>query len=161
PWLIVGLFGAASVSFLMSRFERALSEDLSLAFFLPAIVYMSDAVGTQTETMIVRNMATKRIRFAVYLVKEFFLGLALGVIFGILLGGFAFVWLHDSKVALSVGLAMFANILVAPLIALAIPTFIRHAHKDPALGAGPFTTIIQDAISVVIYFMIATAIIFH
>ena len=63
PWLIIGLVGGTLASFLVSRFEEILSQNISLAFFLPLIVYMSDAVGTQTETIFVRNLAKGKVNF--------------------------------------------------------------------------------------------------
>lgn len=161
PWLIIGLLGAIGISLLMSKFEAALSKHLALAFFIPAIVYMSSAVGTQTEMIYVRNMARKRVRLHTYLVKEFALGLLLGLILGVLSYLFVAVWLGDARVAMSVGLAMLINITLAPVVALCVTSTIKREHSDPAIGAGPFVTVIQDAISILIYFIIATGIIFH
>lgn len=161
PWLLVGLIGAIGMSFMVSRYEDALSHHVALAFFLPAIVYMSSAVGTQTEMIYVRNMARKRVRLHTYIVKESLLGVFLGLILGALAGSIANMWIGDPRVAWSVGLAMFVNISIAPLIALLITSSLKKEHTDPALGAGPFVTIIQDALSILIYFFIATVIIFR
>ncbi|MBI4994950.1 magnesium transporter [Candidatus Peregrinibacteria bacterium] len=160
PWLIVGLLGGIGASYLMSRFETILSKNISLAFFVPFIVYMSDAVGTQTETIFVRNMAKGKPHFAIYIIKEFFLGIILGILFGSATGLFAYAWLGDPKTALTVGLAMLVNVAAAPVIALIIPEILFKEHTDPALGGGPFTTIVQDILSILIYFLIASAIIF-
>lgn len=160
PWLAVGLLGGIGASYLVSRFEIILSQNISLAFFLPFIVYMSDAVGTQTETIFVRNMTKGRSHFVIYIVKEFFLGIILGVLFGGATGLFAYAWLHDPKTAWTVGVAMLANVAAAPVIALIIPEILFKEHTDPALGGGPFTTIIQDILSILIYFLIASVIIF-
>lgn len=160
PWLVVGLLGGIGASFIVSRFEDIISKNISLAFFVPFIVYMSDAVGTQTETIFVRNMSKGKPHFIIYIVKEFFFGLILGVLFGGATGLFAYIWLHDPKIAWTVGLAMLANVAAAPIIALIIPEILFKEHTDPALGGGPFTTIIQDILSILIYFLIASVIIF-
>lgn len=160
PWLIVGLIGGIAAAIFTSQFEKVLARNLSLAYFIPVIVYMADAIGTQTEAVYVRNLTREKIHFFKYLFKEILLGLFLGVIFGICLGVFALIWFKSASIALTVGFAMFASMATAPAIALIVPTILQKEHKDPALGAGPFTTAVQDLISISIYFLIASVIIF-
>ena len=160
PWLAAGLVGGILTSFIVSKFEKILASDIRLAFFIPVIVYMSDAVGTQTEAIYVRRLAKKGVSFSAYLFKETMLGLSLGLLFGLAIGVVARVWLGSSQVAWTVALAMFLNVTIAPVLALIVPTILNKEHTDPALGAGPFATIIQDLISLMIYFLIAAIIIF-
>ncbi len=161
PWLFVGLIGASLVSFLVSRFEVALSRDIHLAFFLPAIVYMSDAIGTQTESIYVRNVAREQINYSAYVIKEFLLGVSIGALFGLISGGVAYLWLNDSRVSLTVGVAMCVAITIAPLVSLLLASILQREHADPALGAGPITTAIQDLLSIFIYFTVASLILFQ
>lgn len=160
PWLLIGLAGGIIATIFSSRFEQLLSSHISLAFFIPVIVYMADAVGTQTETIYVRNVAREKIHLSTYMFKEFLVGMLLGTLFGILIGGFAYYWFVSAEIGLTVGFAMFVNIAAAPIVALVIPSLLQKEHTDPALGAGPFTTVIQDLLSLLIYFAIATLIIF-
>ena len=160
PWLIVGLFGGMIVTFIVSRFEVVLSNNLQLAFFIPIIVYLSDAVGTQTETIYVRNLSKFKDNFYKYLAKEIFVGGSLGIILGTLVGIASFLWLRSIETAFSVGLAMLINIVIAPIVAIIIPEILFKEKVDPALGGGPFTTIIQQAISLSVYFFVAMVIIF-
>lgn len=158
PWLLLGLVGSIAVAFLVSRFEAALARDIHLAFFLPGIVYMSDAIGTQTESIFVRNVAREKINFSMYVVKEFLLGISIGGLFGLMSGGIAYGWLGDSRIALTVGVAMFVTITIAPLVSLLLASLLQREHTDPALGAGPLTTVVQDLLSIFIYFTIASLI---
>lgn len=87
-------------------------------------------------------------------------GLFFGLFFGLLLGLFAKLWVKSDTVALTVGTAMFINGSIAPVVALIVPEIIYKEHKDPALGAGPFTTIVQNIISLSVYLAVATLIIF-
>lgn len=160
PWLSLGLIGGIFVSIVVSKYERILQADVRLAFFIPLIVYLSDAVGTQTETIFVRHLKKTGKGFLKYLAKETFLGLSLGLTFGVVTGLFAYYWLGSPAVGLTVGLAMFANLSLAPALATIIPELLYKEHTDPALGAGPLATIIQDMISLLIYFVIASLIIF-
>lgn len=160
PWLLLGLVGGIIATLLVSYFEETLSQNISLAFFLPVIVYMSDAIGTQTENIYVRHLAKFKDTFLAYMAKEILIGLTFGAIFGLLLGLFAFFWLNQATVALTVGVAMLINGTIAPVMALIVPEIIFKEHKDPALGAGPFTTIVQNIISLSVYLLVATIIIF-
>ena len=159
PWLILGLLGGILATLLVSRFENILSKNISISFFLPVIVYMSDAIGTQTETIYVRNLAKFKDNFFKYLFKEMLVGLSFGLLFGILIAFFAQIWLGSTQVALTVGLAMFINAAIAPIVALLVPEILFKERIDPALGGGPFTTVIQDIISLLIYLTVAVLII--
>ena len=159
PWLILGLFGGVVASVLVSRFEDILSNNIRLAFFVPVIVYMSDAVGTQTEVMYVRSLARSKVSFYKNIIKEMQIGVLLGAILGAFITLAVWIWLKDIEVAASVGLAMLINVTISPVLALITPQILFKEHSDPALGAGPITTIIQDAISLLIYFLVATSII--
>lgn len=159
PWLAVGLAVGSLTTVLISRFEIVLASEVRLAFFIPIIVYLSGAVGTQTETIYVRNLGRRQIKLSAYIAKEMALGLILGAIFGSLTWLFALAWLRSAAIASTVGLAMFASISAATLIALAVASLLNKEHQDPALGAGPFTTVLQDLVGLLIYFFIASAII--
>ena len=161
PWLFVGLIGGIAAAIFASQFEKILANNLSLAYFIPVIVYMADAVGTQTEEVYIRNLSREKIHFFKYLMKEIILGLFLGLIFGICFGIFALIWFKSASIALTVGFAVFASMAIAPAIALIMPTILQKEHKDPALGSGPFTTVVQDLISLSIYFLLASVIIFR
>lgn len=160
PWLLLGLGGGLITIIIISKFEAILSADIRLAFFIPIIVYLSDAVGSQTETIYIRAIAKSKVHFLNYVLKESLVGLALGVLFGLCLGVFAAYWVNSIPIAFTVGLATLINLTLAPILAVVIPSLIRRQHSDPALGAGPVATIIQDLLSLLIFFFIASVIIF-
>lgn len=160
PWLVLGLLGGIIASVVVSKYEQILEADLRLAFFIPLIVYLSDAVGTQTETIFIRRLKRTGKGFFPYLWKETFLGLSLGLIFGLVTGIFAYYWLGSPSIALTVALAMLINLSLAPMLATIIPELLYKEHSDPALGAGPLATIIQDLISLLVYFLFASLILF-
>ena len=160
PWLIVGLLGGLTASFMVSRFQYLLEAKLQLAFFIPVIVYLSDAVGTQTETIYIRNLSIFKDNFYKYLAKELLVGSYLGAILGLLIGAAAFFWLKSIETAITVGVATLVNVTIAPAVAIIIPEILFKEHVDPALGGGPFTTVVQDFISLLIYFSVASLIVF-
>lgn len=161
PWLILGLLGGIMATIFSASFEELLAKNIQLAFFIPIIVYMADAIGTQTQTVYVRNMGKRRDIFRKYVFKEFLLGILLGILFGCIIGLFSYVWFQSFKTSLTIGLSMSATMATAPLLGIIIPELIRKIHKDPAVGAGPFTTVLQDLLSLLIYFSIATTILFQ
>jgi magnesium transporter len=160
PWLFAGLIIGAMMTVFVSRFENILSSHLQLAFFIPFIVYISDAVGAQTEIIYVRNLKRGASNLTTYVIKELLFGIITGLLFGVLVGIFAYIWLHSASVALTVGLSMAASISTATMLALVVPAILQRERTDPALGTAPLTTVIQDTISLMIYFFIASAIIF-
>lgn len=158
PWLILGLVGGMLATSIVGSFEKALQREVSLAFFIPVIVYMSDAVGTQTETLFIRGLALGKIDMVKYLLREAAVGLSIGFICSVLLFVFAFLWLSSVTVAVIVGTAMFASISSATFIAVFIPWLFAKSKRDPAFGSGPFATVLQDILSLLIYFLIASVI---
>ncbi len=160
PWLAIGLIGGLAATLLASRFQAVLAENIHLAFFIPIIVYMADAVGHQTESVYIENITRRKVHFHVYLLKEFILGNVMGALFGLCTGLFAYMWFNSLETALSVGYAMFVTMGIAPIVALIIPTILWREHEDPAVGSGPFVTVIQDLVSLLIYFFVATVIVF-
>ncbi len=161
PWLAIGLLGGIGATILASSFEKVLEKNLYLAFFIPVIVYMADAMGHQTQSVYIRNLTRKRTHISIYLIKEFVLGNLLGLFFGICTGIFAYLWFKSVDTTFAVGLSMYVTMAIAPIIGLLVPTLLWKEHKDPAVGAGPFATVIQDLLSLLIYFFIASVIVFR
>lgn len=161
PWLILGLIGGMLATVVVDSFEQALKKEIALAFFIPVIVYMSDAVGTQTETIFIRSLSLEELDIRKYILRESLVGLAMAFILSILIFIFTVVYLQSIEVAAIVGLAMLASIFAAVFIAILIPWMLSKFQKDPAFGSGPFATIIQDILSIIIYFTVATLILFR
>lgn len=155
PWLVVGFGGGLLASIIVSRFETSLRENIALAFFIPVVTYMSDAIGTQTETILVRALTNLQFNIAKYVWRELFVGAIIGSILGIVAGIFAYFISASSDIAFIVGLSLFLSMTVAAVLACATPLVLRSLGKDPAVGSGPFTTAIQDVVSLTIYFTVA------
>lgn len=159
PALVLGLLLGIGISFVTANFEKVLATNIHVAFFMPFIVYIADAIGTQTESIYSRDLRTGKAKFYNYLYKEFALGIFFGIIFGVASGAIAMLWLGDKLLASSVSLAAFIAIGTAPLVALLVTQSFQYAHKDPAAGSGPIATVIQDMLSIVIYGIVTSIII--
>ena len=159
PSLFIGLVLGIALSFVTSSFEEVLSKNISVAFFIPFIVYLADSVGTQTQSIYVRDLRTGKANFKKYLIKESLLGLIFGITFAVITIPIILLWFKSVVLASVVAISIFATISSAPLIALVITEILELEHTDPAVGAGPIATVIQDTISILLYGLIASAII--
>ncbi len=159
PWLAIGLVGGMLAGVVASMFEESLKREVTLAFFLPLVVYMADAIGTQTETILVRRMVYGRVSLLTQLWREALLGLLIGLTIGG--AAWAGLWLVDGRehVAAVVALTILCTSIVATLIASLLPWILDRLNIDPAMASGPVATVLQDLLSVAIYLGIATAII--
>lgn len=153
PWLIIGLVGSALATFVMSRFEAALSEKLALAFFVPALVYLTDAIGTQTEAVTVRGLSLAHVGIGRLLGGE----LRTGLLIGLVLGGLTFpaVWwaFGEVRLAFAVAGSLFVAGGLAASIGLLLPWLLSRMHLDPAFGSGPLATVVQDVLTLLTYFL--------
>ncbi len=156
PWLIVGLLGAVLAAEIVGAYESALEANVALAFFLPGIVYMADAVGTQTETLVVRGFSVG-VPLGRFVVRELATGLLVGTVLAMLLLPVVLLRWGDARVALSVAFALFAACSVATGIAMTLPAALDRVGVDPAFGSGPLATVVQDLLSILIYFAVASA----
>lgn len=158
PWLVIGLLGGLIASLVVSEFETTLRENIALAFFIPVIAYMSDAIGTQTETVFIRALSNLQFSITKYISREIMVGAILGSAFGILAGVAGFLIGGSLKIGEVVGISLFLSMTVATGLACVTPITLRKLKQDPAVGSGPFTTALQDIVSLVIYFTVATII---
>ena len=116
PWLIVGMAGSAIATATVARFEAALTAHIAVAFFVPAIVYLADAVGTQSEVITVRGLSLTDGRIASLLLSELGTSALTGTALGLL--AYPMVWLAFGSTALAATVAI--ALTVASLFATAI-----------------------------------------
>ncbi|MDO8493210.1 MAG: magnesium transporter [bacterium] len=156
PPLAIGFVLGILLPFIISRFEELLTRDIRIAFFIPFIIYMADAVATQTESIYIRDLKTGKASFKKYLLKESFVGLILGLVSGVIGGIVAFLWFKSMPLAYTVAFGMLGAIVVAPIVALTVVEILELEHTDPAVGSGPIATVIQDSLSILIFGLIAS-----
>jgi magnesium transporter len=156
PWLLLGLAGSMIATLVVAAFERSLESRVALAFFIPGIVYLADAIGTQTEAIAVRGLSLSRAPLATLVGGEVRTGLLIGLVLGAC--ALPLVWLAfaDLRLALAVSLSILAAGTLATTVGLLLPWALERLGRDPAFGSGPIATIIQDVLSLLIYFVIAT-----
>lgn len=157
PWLFVGLLGGILVASVIGLFESALKENIILAAFIPLIVYMSDAVGTQMEAFIVRDLAiSPSFNFPLYLKRH----LSVVALIALTMSGALYLYsifsFGHTALAYVLSIALFATIISSVLTGLLVPYAASKMRIDPADVSGPIATTLQDFLSILIYFSIAT-----
>ncbi|MBQ0924950.1 magnesium transporter [Saccharopolyspora endophytica] len=158
PWLLLGLAGALFAALIVGAFERQMERQVLIAFFVPGVVYLADAIGTQTEALIVRGLSVG-VSISRVALREIVTGGMLGLLLAVLaLPLVALIW-NNVEVALAVSVALFAAASVSTFVAMALPWLFHRLDKDPAFGSGPLATVVQDLLSVSIYFVVATAVV--
>jgi magnesium transporter len=157
PWLLLGLAGALLAAYAVGLFEKQLQANVMIAFFIPGIVYLADAVGTQTETLVIRGLSVG-VPIRQVLRREILTGLAIGLTLSIAFFPFGLWWWGSAAIVVTVVLSIFAACATANLVAMALPWMFHRAGIDPAFGSGPMATVIQDLLSIVIYLALASVI---
>lgn len=159
PWLLVGLALSTAATATMASFEHALKANIIISFFIPALVYLADAVGTQTEAVVVRGLSLRMRPLGPLLAGEMATGALIGLPLALLT--FLGIWLvfEDFRLAAGVSAALFAASTIASILGLLLPWLLARVGTDPAFGSGPVATIIQDVLTIAIYFAVMTIVI--
>jgi magnesium transporter len=155
PWLLLGLVGAMASAGLVGSFEEQLRRNLLIAIFIPGIVYMADAVGTQTETILIRGLSLG-VPIRQVFARELVTGVLVGVVVAAAFYPLALLAWGDARVVLAAALSLVAACSTATLVAMGLPYFFARLGKDPAFGSGPLATVVQDLLSILVYFAIAS-----
>ena len=119
----------------VGAFEDELRTQVLLAFFLPAVVYMADAVGTQTETVVIRGMALGVPIRAIF-VRELVTGLVIGALLGALFFGFTALFWGDERVAAAVAISLGISCSIATVVAMALPYGLARLGPRSGLRVG-------------------------
>ncbi|CAM3769040.1 magnesium transporter [Mesobacillus thioparans] len=160
PWLIILLFLGMFTASLIGRFEETLDQVAILAVFIPLIAGMAGNTGTQALAVAVRGIATgdleKENKWSIIL-REAGTGLITGAVCGILVAFVVYFWKGEFFLGVLVGISIFVTLIFATLAGSLVPLLMHRLKIDPAVASGPFITTINDIISILIYFGIATA----
>jgi magnesium transporter len=160
PWLLVLILTAAVSVQVLNYFEETLEAVVTLALFIPLLIGTGGNVGAQSSTMVVRAMALDQVRFRDFL-TVLFREVRVGLILGLMLGAIAVLpvsLVFDSKIGLVLSLSMLSICTFGALSGAALPLLAKRFGIDPAVASAPIITTLVDAIGLVIYFLIAKAV---
>ncbi|HDP73985.1 MAG TPA: magnesium transporter [Candidatus Woesearchaeota archaeon] len=162
PWLLIGLVGILAGAGFMGLYEKTLEEHIILAFFIPAIVYLTGAIGAQLVTLCVRDLAThgKKLNKAKYFLRQTYIAFALGIIISLITYLSILLFWGEAYIGLVIAFALLVSVILTNFTALGTTLIIDKLGKDPAFGSGPFATVISDVLSIVIYLVVASIMLF-
>jgi len=158
PFLLITLFGTMFAGTVIAGFEETLASVTALAFFIPVVMAMGGNVGSQSSTIFTRALALGQIdtlKFLKQWRKEVFVGLAMGLILGLLAGGVVYLWQSNLDLTIIIGSAIALSITLATALGFMIPFLLMKLGVDQAAGAIPFITTIQDILGLLVYFSLA------
>ena len=163
PWLMLLMLSATLTGAIISKYEEALSHLVILTAFIPMLMGTAGNAGGQSSVTVIRALSLGDIEpgdiFRV-LWKELRVSFLCGVSLAIV-GYFKAMWIDgaDPLVALVVCITLFATVVSAKLVGCCFPVLIKKIGFDPAVVASPFITTVIDALALVVYFAVATAVI--
>ncbi len=149
PWLVVNLFTAVMVSFVIGLFNATIEQMVALAVLMPIVASMGGNAGAQTMTVTVRALAMRELdggRLRRLIRREMVVGVVNGVIFAILIGLVTVLRYSNVQLGIVIALAMIINMMVAGTFGILIPLTLERLKADPAIASAVFVTTVTDVI---------------
>ena len=162
PWLLLLMISATFTGMIITGFEDALSKLVILTAYIPMLMDTGGNSGSQASVSVIRSLSLNEVEFKdVFRVlwKEFRVSILCGLSLAAV--GFVKLMLLDQvgiQVALVVSVTLTLTVIAAKLIGCSLPLLAKKIGLDPAVCASPFITTMVDALSLLIYFGIATAV---
>jgi len=159
-WLLVLAIGAALTVQVLDVFESTLAEVVTLALFVPLLIGTGGNTGNQAATTVTRALALNDVTprdIAKIVAREFQVGLSLGLILGGV--GFAITSvIFEPSIGAVIGLTLLSVCTMAATVGGVMPLLAKSVGADPAVFSNPFITTFVDATGLVVYFLIAKAV---
>lgn len=159
PWLLFNLLAATICSIVTGFFEHTLEKFIILPIIMPIIASMSGSSGSQTVTLTIRALATRRLteqNARRILMKELFRGFINGVILSTVSLIVIMLRFHDFKIEVIFVVSMIMMSVIAPFIGAFIPIVLNRLKADPAVSSSILTSATTDILSALIFLGLAT-----
>ncbi|MBO5434794.1 magnesium transporter, partial [bacterium] len=159
PWLFITLLGEFVAVNVAHHFDHTIAALPIVAIFMPLLAGLGGNIGTQSITLMVRGLSTGQVTMssAVYhIIREMFVGLIIGSIFGLMVTFATFGWQHSIELGVVVGIAMMINMTMATIIGTFTPFALKSMKFDPAVASGPVIATTIDVVGLVVYFTLVS-----
>ncbi len=161
PWLLLLMISATFTTLIISSFESALAAQLVLTSFIPMIMGTGGNSGSQSSVTTIRGLSLDEIEFSDIL-KVIWKETRVAILCGLTLAVanfFKLILFEGVEVAISltISLTLLITVLVAKVIGSSLPMLAKKIGFDPAVMASPLITTMVDALSLLVYFTTATA----
>ena len=158
-WLGFNLLTAIGASFVIGLFAETINSMVALAVLMPIVASMGGNAGTQTLTVVVRQLALGDISQgdAMRIIKkEISISLLNGLLFAIIMGMVAALWFDMNMLGVVIALSMVINIFVAGFFGAVVPLFLKRMSIDPAIGSTVILTTVTDVVGFFSFLALAT-----
>ncbi len=160
-WLGLNLLTAILASIIIGMFSDTLDSMVALAVLMPIVASMGGNAGTQTLTVVVRQLALGDISqsdAARIIKKEIGISLLNGFLFAIIMGIIASIWFDQGMLGVVIGLSMLINLFMAGFFGATIPLLLKKLNIDPAIGSTVILTTVTDVVGFFSFLGLATII---
>lgn len=160
-WLLINLFTAIIASVVIGLFDETISSYVALAVLMPIVASMGGNAGTQTLTVVVRQLALGEIDFEnakVAIKKEVIVAVFNGFLFALVMGLIAMLWFSNYMLGVVIGLSMIINLFAAGFFGAMIPLMLKKFKIDPAVGSTVLLTTVTDVVGFFSFLALAKAI---
>jgi magnesium transporter len=161
-WLFINLLTAIIASIVIAMFDDTLQAFIPLAILMPIVASMGGNAGTQTLTVVVRQMALGEIdnhNARLVLQREIMIALFNGAIFALIMSVIAYFWFHTWLLGGVIALSMLINLFAAGFFGAMIPLLLKRLDIDPAVGSTVLLTTATDVIGFLSFLGLAKLII--
>lgn len=160
PWLLLLMLSSVFTTKIIQSFEDALAGTAILSAFIPMLMDTGGNAGGQSSVAIIRGLSLNEIEFSDIL-KIIWKESRVAIICGIVLAGCNFIKMlildgTTVMIAATVCITLALTVFIAKIVGCSLPLLAKKIGFDPAVMASPFITTIVDAISLMVYFNMAS-----
>ena len=148
-WLGVNLLTAILASLVIALFDETIQKYVALAILMPIVASMGGNAGTQSLTIMVRQIALGEMSWSEArdsIRLEVIVALLNGLVFALLMGVIAFFWFSDARLGIVIAMAMVINLLAAGFFGTVIPLGLKRIGTDPAIASSVLLTTVTDVL---------------
>ena len=154
PWLLIGTIGGLCNSEILGNFETGLANNPAIALFIPLIGGTGGNVGIQSSALVVQGLANGTLNMknsGMQLLKEGGVCLINASMISLLVFIYNWIMMGSNVITISVSLSLFCVVMFASIFGTIVPLTLEKIKIDPAIATGPFITITNDIIGMMIY----------
>ena len=164
PWLVINLITAFLAALTIKLFESTIAQVVALSSIMSMVTGMGGNAGTQTVSVIVRNIAMGKIKLKDslrVLIKQFIVDVFNGIVIGLITGIAVYAIYHNVYLGIIIFLAMIANLVISGFCGTLIPLVLAKMKIDPALSSSIFLTTATDVLGFFIFLSLANIFLPH
>ncbi len=162
PWLSFSLIGELVSGYVIHLYNNTLKEFMALSFFIPLVMALAGNVGNQSQTIMVRALATGRIdadKPWKVIIRQIGVGFIMGLIAGAVAGVAVYFIQKHYILSLIIGVSILTCMIITATVGALTPLIFKKLNIDPALPSGPFITTFSDILANFVYLSLATLLI--